>query len=77
MVLRQNVAIPLGAAVFSAADQQLVLVLPLFFVGLVLTSLYQGSRSIVPGILTHALFNLPNILAILSTTGSSVYGGSS
>ena len=34
----------------------------------VLASLYQGSRSIVPGILTHALFNLPNIIAILSTT---------
>jgi membrane protease YdiL (CAAX protease family) len=61
-------AIPLSAALFSAAHQQLVLVLPLFFVGLVLASLYQGSRSIVPGILTHALFNLPNILAILSTT---------
>jgi membrane protease YdiL (CAAX protease family) len=63
-------AIPLGAAIFSAAHQQLVLFLPLFFVGLVLTSLYQGSRSIVPGVLTHALFNLPNILAILSTTST-------
>ena len=61
-------AIPLSAAIFSAVHQQLVLVLPLFFVGLVLASLYQGSRSIVPGILTHAAFNLPNIIAILSTT---------
>ncbi len=61
-------AIPLSAAIFSAVHQQLVLFLPLFFVGLVLASLYQGSRSIVPGILTHALFNLPNIIAILSTT---------
>jgi membrane protease YdiL (CAAX protease family) len=61
-------AVPLSAAIFSALHQQLVLFLPLFFVGLVLASLYQGSRSIVPGILTHALFNLPNIIAILSTT---------
>lgn len=61
-------AIPLSAAIFSALHQQLVLFLPLFFVGLVLAWLYQGSRSIIPGILTHALFNLPNIIAILSTT---------
>jgi uncharacterized protein len=61
-------AIPLSAAIFSALHQQLVLFLPLFFVGLVLATLYQGSRSIIPGILTHALFNLPNIIAILSTT---------
>ena len=61
-------AIPLSAAIFSALHQQVVLLLPLFFVGLVLAFLYQGSRSIVPGILTHALFNLPNIIAILSTT---------
>jgi membrane protease YdiL (CAAX protease family) len=61
-------AIPLSAVIFSAVHQQLVLFLPLFFVGVVLASLYQGSRSIIPGILTHALFNLPNIIAILSTT---------
>jgi membrane protease YdiL (CAAX protease family) len=53
--------------IFSAAHQQLVLFLPLFFVGVVLALLYQGSRSILPGILTHALFNLPNIILILST----------
>ena len=61
-------AIPLSAVIFAAVHQQLVLFLPLFFVGVVLASLYQGSRSIIPGILTHALFNLPNIIAILSTT---------
>jgi membrane protease YdiL (CAAX protease family) len=39
-------------------------------VGVVLALLYQGSRSILPGILTHALFNLPNIILILSTNSS-------
>jgi len=61
-------AIPLSAVIFSAMHQQLVLFLPLFLVGVVLATLYQGSRSIIPGVLTHALFNLPNIIAILSTT---------
>jgi len=63
-------AVPLSALIFSAAHQQLVLFLPLFFVGVVLALLYQGSRSILPGVLTHALFNLPNIILILSTTSS-------
>jgi uncharacterized protein len=63
-------AVPLSAVIFSAAHQQLVLFLPLFFVGVVLALLYQGSRSILPGILTHALFNLPNIILILSTNSS-------
>lgn len=63
-------AIPLSAVIFSAMHQQLVLFLPLFLVGLVLAMLYQGSRSIIPGVLTHALFNLPNIIAILSTTNT-------
>ena len=63
-------AVPLGALIFAAAHQQLVLVLPLFFVGVVLALLYEGSRSLVPGVLTHALFNLPNIILILSTTSS-------
>ena len=63
-------AVPLSAVIFSALHQQLVLFLPLFFVGVVLALLYQGSRSILPGVLTHALFNLPNIILILSTTSS-------
>jgi membrane protease YdiL (CAAX protease family) len=63
-------AVPLSAVIFSALHQQLVLFLPLFFVGLVLSLLYQGSRSIIPGVLTHALFNLPNIILILSTTST-------
>ena len=61
-------AVPLSAVIFSAMHQQLVLFLPLFLVGVVLAMLYQGSRSIIPGVLTHAMFNLPNIIAILSTT---------
>jgi uncharacterized protein len=63
-------AVPLSAVIFSALHQQLVLFLPLFFVGLVLSLLYQGSRSVIPGVLTHALFNLPNIILILSTTST-------
>jgi membrane protease YdiL (CAAX protease family) len=63
-------AVPLSAVIFSAAHQQLVLFLPLFFVGVVLALLYEGSRSILPGVLTHALFNLPNIILILSMNSS-------
>jgi membrane protease YdiL (CAAX protease family) len=64
------VAVPFSAVIFSALHQQLVLFLPLFLVGVVLATLYQGSRSIIPGVITHALFNLPNIIAILSTTNT-------
>jgi len=29
---------------------------------------FQGSRSLWPGALVHALFNLPNVLILLSPT---------
>lgn len=62
------VAIPASAAIFSAIHGVALLALPLFVVGCVLALFYQGSRSIVPGVLVHALFNLPGIISILYAT---------
>jgi membrane protease YdiL (CAAX protease family) len=59
-------AVPLSAAVFAAVHQQIVLALPLFGVGVALALVYQYSRSVWPGVMVHALFNLPGIIQILS-----------
>ncbi len=61
-----GVAVPVSAAIFSALHGVLLLFIPLFAVGCVLAVVFQASRSLWPGALVHALFNLPGILAILS-----------
>jgi membrane protease YdiL (CAAX protease family) len=61
-------AIPVSGAIFAAVHQELLLVLPLFAVGCVLALLYQGSKSLWPGAVVHALFNLPGVIAILNAT---------
>ncbi|MBV8194918.1 MAG: CPBP family intramembrane metalloprotease [Candidatus Dormibacteraeota bacterium] len=60
-------AVVLSGAVFSIAHGVLLLFIPLWGVGIVLAIVFQSSRSLWPGALTHALFNLPGIIAILST----------
>jgi len=44
-----------------------VYILPLAAVGLILTALYQGSGSLLPGVLTHAIFNAWGLFEILLT----------
>jgi membrane protease YdiL (CAAX protease family) len=61
-------AIPISGAVFAAVHQELLLMLPLFAVGCVLGLLYQGSKTLWPGAVVHALFNLPGVIAILNAT---------
>jgi membrane protease YdiL (CAAX protease family) len=61
-------AIPISGAIFAAVHQEVLLMLPLFAVGCVLALVYQGSRSLWPGAIVHALFNLPGVIAILNAT---------
>jgi len=61
-------AIPLSGAIFAAVHQEVLLMLPLFAVGGVLALVYQGSKSLWPGAIVHALFNLPGVIAILNAT---------
>jgi membrane protease YdiL (CAAX protease family) len=63
-------AIPISGAIFAALHMELLLLLPLFAVGCILALAFQGSRSLWPGALVHALFNLPNLLVLLSPTYS-------
>ena len=63
-----GLAVPISAAIFAALHGVLLLFIPLFFVGVVLAVLYQFSRSLWPGAVVHALFNLPGIIAILSAS---------
>ena len=60
-----GIAVPVSAAIFAALHGVLLLFIPLFAVGCVLALVYRFSRSLVPGALVHALFNLPGIIAIL------------
>jgi len=64
------VAVLVSGAVFSALHFELLLLLPLLAVGCILALVFQGSRSLWPGALVHALFNLPNVLILLSPTFS-------
>lgn len=61
-------AVLIAAAVFAAAHAVLLLGLPLFAVGIVLTLLYEYSGSLIPGATVHALFNLYGIIQILGPT---------
>ncbi|HZU77745.1 MAG TPA: CPBP family intramembrane glutamic endopeptidase, partial [Dehalococcoidia bacterium] len=62
-----GLAVPVSGAIFAALHGVLLLFIPLMFVGCVLALIFQGSRSLWPGALVHALFNLPGIIAILSS----------
>ena len=59
-------AIPLSAAIFAGMHFIPILFLPLFGVGVVLAALYELSRSIIPGVIVHGMFNLTNYLFILA-----------
>jgi CAAX protease family protein len=59
-------AIVVAGAIFGAAHQVSLLFIPLFAVGVVLALVFQGSRSVFPGMLTHALFNIPGLIGYLS-----------
>jgi uncharacterized protein len=59
-------ALPASALIFSLVHGVPLLILPLFAVGCVLALFFQASRSIWPGVMVHALFNLPGIISILS-----------
>ena len=61
-------AVAIAGFVFGAVHLVPVLFLPLFFVGMVLAVLYETYRSLLPGVLLHACFNLPGIIAILGST---------
>ena len=67
-VLPVGFAIVISGAIFGAAHLVLLLFIPLWAVGIVLALMYRGSNSLWPGALVHALFNLPGIIAILSSS---------
>lgn len=60
-------AIPISGAIFAGLHGVLLLFIPLFAVGCILAIVFQASKSLWPGAMVHALFNLPGIIAILST----------
>ena len=67
-VMPVGFAIVISGAIFAALHGVLLLVIPLWAVGIVLALVYRGSNSLWPGAVVHSLFNLPGIIAILSST---------
>lgn len=67
-VLPLGYAMALSAAVFAVAHAISVLFLPLMGLGILLAWIYERSRSLWPGVLVHALFNLVGIIDILTAT---------
>lgn len=67
-VMPVGFAVVISGAVFGALHGVLLLFIPLWAVGIVLALMYRGSNSLWPGVAVHALFNLPGIIAILSST---------
>ncbi|MFN7160222.1 MAG: lysostaphin resistance A-like protein [Candidatus Gracilibacteria bacterium] len=53
------------AGIFSLAHMQLQVALPLFILGVILSTLYTKTRSIWPGIVFHVLNNTISLLALL------------
>lgn len=66
-VLPSGFAIVISGAIFGALHGVLLLFIPLWAVGIVLALMYRGSASLWPGAMVHALFNLPGIVAILTS----------
>ena len=60
-------AVLVSGVIFASLHGVVLLFIPLWAVGIVLAVLFQSSRSLWPGAITHALFNLPGIIAILSS----------
>lgn len=58
-----------SAAFFAAVHMQLVHGVPIFLLGLLLALLYERTRSLVPGIITHALTNVIAVLSIWRNWG--------
>ena len=67
-VVPVNIAMVVSAAIFAAAHAIALLFLPLFGFGVLLAWIYERSRSIWPGVLVHALFNLVGIIGILTAS---------
>jgi membrane protease YdiL (CAAX protease family) len=64
-----SIAVPLSALVFAGAHRILLLLLPLFGVGVVLALVYRSTRSIWPGAAVHALNNAVALMAIFYGLG--------
>jgi uncharacterized protein len=67
-VMPLGAAMAISGAAFALAHAVALLFLPLFGFGILLAWIYERSRSIWPGVLVHALFNLAGIIDILTTT---------
>ena len=67
-VMPVGFAVVISGAIFGVVHQVPLLIIPLWAVGIVLALMYRGSKSLWPGVAVHALFNLPGIIAILSST---------
>jgi uncharacterized protein len=67
--MRWSYAVVVSAVLFSAAHRSPLLALPLMAAGVVLAYVYERSRSIWPGVMVHALFNLCGVLLILTAPG--------
>jgi membrane protease YdiL (CAAX protease family) len=65
-VMPLGTAMIISSAAFALAHAVTLLFLPLFGFGLLLAWIYERSRSIWPGVLVHALFNLAGIIDILT-----------
>ena len=66
-VMPAGFAVLVSGAIFASLHGVVLLLIPLWAVGIILAVVFQSSRSLWPGALTHALFNLPGIIAILSS----------
>ena len=66
-VMPASAAVLVSGVIFAALHGVVLLFIPLWSVGIILAVIYQSSRSLWPGAIVHALFNLPGIIAILSS----------
>jgi len=67
--LKQRVGVPLAVSVtsivFAAIHMNLVIFIPLVFLGFVLTWLYEQTDSLLTPIMTHAVFNATNFFMLV------------
>lgn len=63
-------AVPLSALVFAGAHRILLILLPIFAVGIVLALVFRHTRSIWPGACVHALNNAVVLLAVFYGLGA-------